>query len=67
MALRAGLEPVRINGREILSSLPFSARQDNPPKHKSNALPSLVNLRLDALIFNYDLGTVSAKISPRGG
>ena len=29
-----------LNGRGILSSLHYGTTQDNPPKHKSNALPS---------------------------
>ena len=64
MALRAGLEPVRINGPEILSSLHYSTRQDNPPKHKSNARPFLVKVRLDALILNYERWQSVSEILP---
>ena len=56
-----------LNGREILSSLDCGTTQDNPPKHKSNALPSCVKLLLDAVILTYGCQQSVSEIHPRGG
>ena len=52
------------NGRGILSSLYYGTTQDNPPKQKSNALPSCVKLLLDAVILTYECQQIVSEIHP---
>ena len=52
---------------EVLSSLHSSTTQDNPPKHKSNALPSCIKLLLDAVISTYECQQGVSEIPPREG
>ena len=55
-----------LNGRDILSSLDYVTTQDNPPKHKSNALLSCVKLLLDAVILTYQCQQSVSEIPPGG-
>ena len=43
-----------LNDREILSSLHYGSTQDNPPKHKSNAILACVGSRVDAVPQTYE-------------
>ena len=54
-----------LSGREILSSLDYVTTQDNPPKHKSNALLSCVKLLLDVVILTYKCQQSVSEIPPR--
>ena len=55
MVLGAGLEPAGPDCWEVLSYLHYDTTQDSAPKHKSNVLPYLTKLILDALSLNYEL------------
>ena len=56
-----------LRGREILSSLQRGATQDNPPKHKSDALLSCVGSLLDAVKLTYERQQSVSETPPREG
>ena len=54
-----------LNDREILSSIHSGPTQDNPPKHKSNAILACVGSRVDAVPQTYE--SQKSVTDPPGG
>ena len=55
------------NDRGILSSLQCGTTQDNPPKHKSDALLLCVKSALDVVILTYECQQSVSEIIPSPG
>ena len=55
------------NDRGILSSLQCGTTQDNPPKHKSDALLLCVKSLLDVVILTYECQQSVSEIIPSPG